>query len=135
CDSYSSYALPRATFICAELLPWTFIANGLANAMNRLVSNANLIKKTYFPRLIVPISSVAGGLPDFALAFLILVGLMVVYNIYPTLASLLWLPLFLLLALVTSLGVGLWLAALNAQYRDGRYAVPLLVEFWMFARP
>jgi lipopolysaccharide transport system permease protein len=131
----STDGLPGPLFYYAALLPWTFFANGLSQSAVSLVGNANLIKKTYFPRLVVPLSSIAGGLPDFGLAFLILLAMMVVYNIYPTAASLVWLPVFLLLALITSLGVGLWLSALNAIYRDVRYVVPFLVQFWMFATP
>lgn len=130
-----SDGIPYPIFSYAALLPWTFFANGLTQSSNSLVGSANLIRKVYFPRLVVPVSSVLSGLPDFALAFIILLGMMVYYGLYPTAASLLWLPLFLLLALVTSLGVGLWLSALNAQYRDVRYAVPFLVQFWMFATP
>jgi lipopolysaccharide transport system permease protein len=117
------------------LLPWTYFAGGLTRSSNSLVSSASLIKKVYFPRLVVPAAGVIGGLPDFGLAFLVLVGMMVVYNIFPTLAALIWLPPLLLLAMVTALGVGLWLSALNAQYRDVMYIVPFLAQFWMYATP
>lgn len=130
-----SDGIPYPIFAYAALLPWTFFANGLASSANSLVGSSNLIKKVYFPRLIVPIASVLGGLPDFALAFLVLIGMMIFYGIFPTAASILWLPVFLLLALITSLGVGLWLAALNTKYRDVRYIVSFLVQFWMFATP
>ena len=127
--------IPYPIFSYTGLLPWTFFANGMANAANSIVRDANVIRKVYFPRLMVPLSSVAGGLPDFVLAFLVLVGMMVYYSLYPTAASIVWLPLFLLLAMVASLGVGLWLAGLNAQYRDVRYIVPFLTQFWMYATP
>lgn len=130
-----SDGIPYPIFSYTGLLPWTFFAGGLANAARSVVRDANLVKKVYFPRLIVPISSVIGGLPDFLLAFLVLLGMMVYYGIYPTGASIVWLPVFLLLALVTALGVGLWLAGLNAQYRDIGYVVPFLVQFWMYITP
>ena len=98
------------------------------------MASANLIKKVYFPRLVVPISAVISGGVDFVLAFVVLLGMMVFYGIVPTVAVI-WLPFFLLLALVTSLGVGLWLTAMNVQFRDVRYAVPFLVQAWMFATP
>ena len=127
--------VPYPLFAFAALVPWTFFANGLTQSSNSLVGSANLIKKVYFPRLVVPISVVLGGLPDFALSFLVLLGLMAYYGIYPQLSVLLWLPLLLLLALVTALGVGLWLSALNVKYRDVRYVVGFLTQIWMFATP
>lgn len=130
-----SDGIPYPIFSYAALLPWTFFANGLAQSSNSIINSANLVKKVYFPRLIVPISGVLSGLPDFVLAFLILVGMMAFYGLFPTLASIIWLPLFLLLALVTALAVGFWLSALNAQYRDVRYAIPFLTQFWLFATP
>jgi lipopolysaccharide transport system permease protein len=130
-----SDGIPYPLFSYAGLLPWTFFASGLGKASESLVSSSNLIKKVYFPRLTVPISAVLSGLPDFALSFLIMVLLMFYYGVYPSSSALLLLPLFLLLALVTSLGVGLWLAALNVKYRDVRYIVPFITQFWMFATP
>ncbi len=130
-----SDGIPYPIFSFAALLPWQFFANSLTKAANSLVGNANLIQKVYFPRLVVPLSGVVGSFPDFVLAFLVLVVLMLYYGIFPTLASLAWLPFFLLLATITSLGFGLWLAALNAQYRDVRYIVPFLVQVWLFATP
>jgi len=130
-----SDGIPYPIFSFAALVPWTFFSNGLAQSANSLVGSANLIKKVYFPRLVVPISGVLGGLPDFFLAFIVLLGMMLVYGLYPTLASLIWLPIFLLLALITSLGVGLWLSALNVQYRDVRYLVPFMTQLWMFITP
>lgn len=130
-----SDGIPYPIFSYTGLLPWTFFASGLTNSARSVVRDSNLIKKVYFPRLIVPVSSVIGGLPDFGLAFLILLGMMVYYNLFPTLISLLWLPAFLLLACTTALGVGLWLAAMNAQYRDIGYIVPFLIQFWMYITP
>ena len=129
-----SDGVPYPIFSYSALLPWTYFATSLAGASNSLLGSASMITKVYFPRLIVPISSVFSGLVDFAFAFIVMVGMMVFYQIRPTIYVLL-LPLFLLLALVTSLGVGLWLAALNVKYRDVRYVVPFLVEFWKFATP
>jgi lipopolysaccharide transport system permease protein len=129
-----SDGLPYPIFAYAALVPWTFFANGLNQASNSLVGNANLIKKVYFPRLVVPISSVISGVVDFVLAFAVLLGMMLFYGILPT-VKILWLPLFVLLIFVTSLGVGFWLAALNVQFRDVRYTVPFLTQFWLFATP
>ncbi len=129
-----SEGLPYPIFSFAALVPWTFFATGLGQGANSLVGSQNLIKKVYFPRLVIPIASVLSGVVDFALAFLVLLGMMLFYGIYPTL-NLLWLPLLLLLALVTALGVSLWLSALNVQFRDVRYTVPFLTQFWLFATP
>jgi lipopolysaccharide transport system permease protein len=126
--------VPYPIFSYAALVPWTFFAYGLSQAANSLVSSANLIKKVYFPRLIIPLATVLSGLVDFVLAFVVLLGMMLFYGIVPT-ANTLWLPLFLLLALVTALGVGLWLSAMNVQFRDVRYTVPFLTQFWLFATP
>ncbi len=130
-----SDGIPYPIFNFTGLLPWTFFANALTNASNSLVRDAHLIKRVYFPRLVIPISAVMGGLPDFLLAFVILIGMMIGYGLFPTASSILLLPLCMLLALMTSLGVGLWLAAVNAQFRDVRYVVPFLVQFWMYATP
>jgi lipopolysaccharide transport system permease protein len=130
-----SDGLPYPIFSFAALLPWTFFANGLAQASNALVGNANMIKKIYFPRLIIPISAVMIGLPDFALAFLVMMGMMVFYGVPISALGLLALPLLVLLAMLAALGVGLWLSALNVRYRDVRYIVPFLVQLWMYASP
>jgi lipopolysaccharide transport system permease protein len=126
--------LPYPIFSYAALVPWQFFANGLTSSSNSLVASANLIQKVYFPRLVIPMAAVGSGILDFGLAFLVLLGMMAFYGIVPT-ANVLWLPLLLLLALVTSLGAGLWLTAMNVQFRDVRYAVPFLVNAWMFATP
>jgi lipopolysaccharide transport system permease protein len=129
-----SDGIPYPIFSYAALVPWTFFANGLTQSSNSLVGSANLVTKVYFPRLVVPLSSVASGIVDFVLAFIVLLGMMLFYGIVPT-ANAVWLPPLLLLALVTALGVGLWLSAMNVQFRDVRYAVPFLTQFWLFATP
>ena len=129
-----SDGIPYPIFSYAALVPWTFFANGLSQSANSLVAEANLIKKVYFPRLIVPLSAVVSGSVDFALAFIILLGMMWYFGSNPTVA-ILWLPLLLLLALITSLGVGLWLTSMNGQFRDIRYVIPFAIQAWMFATP
>ena len=129
-----SDGIPYPVFCYAALVPWTFFANGLTQSSNSLVGSSNLITKVYFPRLTIPLATVFSGVIDFCLAFLLLIGMMIFYGLIPT-VNIVWLPLFLLLALVTSLGVGLWLAALNVQFRDVRYVVPFVNQFWMLATP
>jgi lipopolysaccharide transport system permease protein len=129
-----SDGIPYPIFSFTALVPWTFFAGGLAQSSNSLVGNSNLLKKVYFPRLAIPISTVLSEAVDFALAFVLLMGMMVYYGVAPTI-NVLYLPLFVMLALVTSLGVGLWLSALNVQFRDVRYIVPFITQFWMFATP
>jgi lipopolysaccharide transport system permease protein len=129
-----SDGVPYPIFSFAALVPWTFFANGLAASSNSIVGSSHLITKVYFPRLVVPLASVLPGLVDFALSFLILLIMMLFYGIVPSLA-ILWLPVFLLLALTTALGVGLWLSALNVEYRDVRFLVPFLSQIWLFATP
>lgn len=126
--------LPYPIFSYAALVPWQFFANGLRQSSTSLVASANLVRKVYFPRLVIPIASVLSGVIDFALAFIVLLGLMLFYGTLPT-TAIVWLPFFLLLALVTALGVGLWLTAMNVQFRDVKYAVPFLIQAWMFATP
>lgn len=125
---------PYAVFAYAGLLPWNYFAGSLTRASQSLVGSANLITKVYFPRLVIPISGVLGGLVDFGVASLVLAGLMALYRIPPT-VHIIWLPAFLLLALATALGFGLWLAALNVRYRDVNYLVPFLVQIWMYLTP
>jgi len=126
--------MPYPIFSYAGLVPWTFFANALTQASNSLVLNANMVKKVYFPRLTMPIATVLAGVVDFALAFIVLLGMMLFFGILPTL-NVIWLPFFLALALATSLGVGLWLSAMNVQFRDVRYIVPFLTQAWLFATP
>ncbi len=129
-----SDGVPYPIFSYAALVPWTFFANGLTQSSNSLVGSANLITKVYFPRLTIPIATVLSGLVDFLLAFVVLLGMMLFYGIWPK-ANIIWLPAFLLLSLVTSLGVGTWLSAMNVQFRDVRFVVPFIVQFWMLATP
>lgn len=129
-----SDGVPYPVFSFTALVPWTFFANALAQASNSLVVNANMIKKIYFPRLALPIATVLAGVIDFALAFIVLLGIMLFYGLAPT-VNIIWLPLFVLLALVTSLGVSLWLAAMNVQFRDVRYTIPFLTQAWLFVTP
>lgn len=129
-----SDGIPYPIFSFAALVPWNFFAQGLTQSSDSLVGSANLIRKVYFPRLAIPIASVSGGVIDFCIAFSVLILMMFYYGLAPT-ANILWLPLFLLLALTTSLGVGLWLSAMNVQFRDVKYTVPFLVQFWLFSTP
>lgn len=129
-----SGGLPYPVFYYSALLPWMYFAAALQNATNTIVENQRLITKVYFPRLTLPLSAVVSGLVDFGVSFLMFLVIMAYYRIKPGVAML-WLPLFLLLAVLTALGVGLWLSALNAIYRDVRYVLPFLVQFWMFASP
>ena len=129
-----SDGIPYPLFSFAALVPWAFFANGLSQSSNSLVGSAHLITKVYFPRLVVPISSVISGILDFALSFIVLLGMTLYYGIIPTF-NIIWLPFLLLLALVTALGVGMWFSALNVQFRDVRYILPFMTQFWMFATP
>ena len=129
-----SDGVPYPLFAFAALVPWTFFANGLTQSANSVVASQNLVTKVYFPRLAIPVATVLAGALDFVLAFLLLVVLMMYYGVTPSARVLLVVP-FSLLALVTALGVGFWLAALNVQYRDVRYTVPFLVQIWLFATP
>jgi lipopolysaccharide transport system permease protein len=129
-----SDGLPYPIFTYTALLPWTYFAQAISRSGASLVSSANLIKKVYFPRLIVPLSAAVGPLVDFAIAFVILGGMMAWFGIVPT-WRVLALPLFILMALVTALAVGLFLSALNVKYRDVGHVIPFLVQFWMYASP
>lgn len=129
-----SDGLPYPIFSFAGLVPWSFFSQGLSQSANSLVGSHNLITKVYFPRLAIPISTVLAGLVDFALAFLVLLVMMLAYGIVPGPEVLALAPL-LLLALVTALGAGLWLSALNVQFRDVRYIVPFLTQLWLFLTP
>lgn len=129
-----SEGLPYPIFAYAALLPWQLFAFALSQSGNSLVANQRLITKIYFPRLVIPIASVMSGLVDFAIAFIVLLGMMLYYRVYPTWAVV-TLPFFILLAIFTALAVGLWLSALNVQYRDVRYVIPFLTQFWLFLTP
>lgn len=129
-----SDGVPYPLFAFAALLPWQLFAYSLSESANSLVASQNLIKKVYFPRLIIPMASVLTGLLDFAVAFVILFALMIYYQVPPT-PALVALPFFLLLAVATALAVALWLSALNVQFRDVRYTIPFLTQFWLFVTP
>jgi lipopolysaccharide transport system permease protein len=129
-----SDGLPYPVFSFAALVPWGFFSNGLVAAANSLVGNANLIQKVYFPRLVVPISAVLSGAVDLVLSFVVLLGMMAYYHVWPTIHIVL-LPTFFLLAFIASLGVGLWLSAMNVQFRDVRHTVSFLVQAWLFCTP
>jgi len=129
-----SEGIPYPLFSYAALLPWTLFAEGITRSSTSLVQEANLVQKVYFPRLVLPLSGVLSPLVDFCIAFIILIGMMFYYGYAPML-QVLWLPVFVLLALVTALGVGLWLSAINVRYRDVRYVIPFLIQLWLFASP
>jgi lipopolysaccharide transport system permease protein len=129
-----SDGIPYPIFSYCALLPWSYFSGALDRAGNSLVGSSHLITKVYFPRLAIPISAVTAGLVDFGIAFVVLLGMMLYYGYAPTTAAL-TLPFFLLLAVATALAVGLWLSALNVQYRDVRYTIPFLTQFWLFATP
>jgi len=129
-----SEGLPYPVFYYSALLPWMYFSQALSSATGVMVDYQRVITKVYFPRLILPIASVVAGLVDFAIAFLLLVGMMFYYRLAPA-VSVLYLPVFLPLALATALGAGVWLSALNAMYRDVRYVLPFVIQFWMFASP
>jgi lipopolysaccharide transport system permease protein len=129
-----SDGIPYPVFSFCALLPWQLFAYALTQSSGSLVSNQGLITKVYFPRLVIPLSAVLAGLVDFIIAFVVLVGMMFYYGIVPTVA-ILTLPLFLILAIATALSVGLWLSALNVEFRDVRYTIPFLVQFWLFITP
>jgi lipopolysaccharide transport system permease protein len=129
-----SDGIPYPIFTFCALLPWQLFAHALTESSNSLVANERLITKVYFPRLVVPIAAVLGGLVDFAVAFAILLVMMLYYGIVPSWA-IVTLPGFILLAVMTALGVGLWLSALNVKYRDVRYTINFLIQFWLFATP
>jgi len=129
-----SDGIPYPIFSYAALVPWTFFTYGLNQGANSLVSSAQMLKKIYFPRLAMPLAAVLSGLVDFGLAFVVLFLLMIGYGVTLT-ASALWLPAFLLLAVITTVGVCLWLSAMNVQFRDVRYVIPFLTQLWFFITP
>lgn len=129
-----SEGLPYPIFAYCALVPWTYFANSLNKTTNTMVAQQGVITKVYFPKLILPISAVLSGLPDFFISFSVLVAMMFFYGIMPS-VNIIFLPLFTLMAMVTALAVGLWASAVNAIYRDVSYVVPFLVQFWLFASP
>lgn len=137
-----SDGIPYPIFSYTALVPWTFFANGVTLASNSLVNNADMIRKIYFPRMTLPIATVLAGVVDFILAFIVLIGMIIVFNYIPNnnfdsqlTLKVLWLPLFFLLAFITTLGVSLWFSAMNAKFRDVRFAVPFVVQAWLFLTP
>ncbi len=129
-----SEGIPYPLFNFAALLPWTLFAEGLTRSTTSMITNANIMTKVYFPRLLMPISGVLSPLVDFAAAFSILIIIMVYYGFVPTL-NIVFLPLLIIFAVMASLSVGLWLSALNVKYRDFQYTVPFIIQFWLFASP
>jgi lipopolysaccharide transport system permease protein len=126
--------IPYPIFVYTALLPWQFFSNGISNSGNSLVANADLISKVYFPRIIIPVASLGAGLLDFLIAFIILIVMMIYYGIYPGWGVLLF-PFLMFGIVMTTLGIGMLLSALNVAYRDFRYVIPFLVQFWLFATP
>ncbi len=129
-----SDGIPYPVFAFTALLPWQLFAYALGESSNSLVGSQNLITKVYFPRLVIPLAAVLAGVVDFGISFVVLLGLMRYYAIAPT-TSVVFLPLFVLLAITTALAVGLWLSSLNVRYRDVRYTIPFLTQLWLFATP
>lgn len=129
-----SQGLPYTVFAFAGLIPWLFFANGVGSASDSLVTNANLISKVYFPRLVIPVASVAAWLPDMVIAFVVLLGVMAIYGMAPA-ATIVFLPVFILLAVMSALAVSVWLSALNVAYRDIHYAAPFFIQIGLFLTP
>ena len=129
-----SDGVPYPVFAMVALVPWQFFANALTQSSNSLVASQNLITKVYFPRLVIPLGTVIAGLVDFFFAFVVLIGMIFYYGIKPG-ASIFVLPLYVLLAILSALAAGLWLSALNVQFRDVKHTVPFLSQLWMFATP
>lgn len=129
-----SDGIPYPIFSYTALVPWSFFANGLNQASNSLVGNSNLITKVYFPRMTMPIASVLGGIVDFTLAFIVLIGMIFYYGIMPS-VHVIWLPFFLIVAFFTSLGASLWLSALYVKFHDVRHIISFLTQIWLFATP
>lgn len=129
-----SPGVPYPILVFAALLPWQLFSNSLSEASNSLIANSNMISKVYFPRMIVPISSIMVCLADFLFSLIVLILLMVIYKFVPD-WKIVFVPLFLIIALLTAIGAGLWLAALNVKYRDFRYVVPFIVQFGLYISP
>lgn len=132
--SMPSDGVPYPLFVLAALLPWQLFSHALTQSSNSIIENQTLVTKVYFPRLIIPLASILAGMLDFCIAFALLLLMMAWFGITPSLA-ILTIPLFTLLAVLAALAVGLWLAALNSLYRDFRYTIPFLTQFWMFSSP
>ena len=126
--------VPYPIFNFSAMVAWTYLANALSNSSNSLIASSNLVSKVYFPRIIIPLTPILAGLLDFTIAFLMLIAMMIYYNIYPTI-MVFFLPLLVVLMIFTASGVGMFLSALNAKYRDTKYIIGFLVQAWMFASP
>ena len=129
-----SEGIPYPLFNYAALLPWTLFSEGVSRSSNSLVQNTSLVQKVYFPRLLMPLSGILSPVVDFAIAFVILIGMMLYFGYIPTIVTF-WVLAFIVLTLITALGVGLWLSAINVKYRDVRYVIPFLIQLWLFASP
>jgi lipopolysaccharide transport system permease protein len=129
-----SEGIPYPLFSYAALLPWTLFSEGITRSTSSMITNSNIMTKVYFPRLIMPISGILSPIVDFMVSFIILIGLILYYGRTPTI-NIIWLPIFLLLVLAASLGVGLWLSALNVQYRDFQYTIPFIIQIWLYSSP
>ena len=129
-----SDGIPYPIFAYSALVPWTFFANGINKSSNSLVGGSNLIKKVYFPRLVMPLSGVFSGIVDFVLAFIVLLGMMLYFGFVPT-WNVVWLPALFLLAVFTSVAIGLWLSAMSVRFRDVQFMIPFLTQLWLFATP
>jgi len=129
-----SDGIPYPLFVLAALLPWTLFAEGITRSTASMITNANIMTKVYFPRLIMPVSGVLSPLVDFCVAFFLLVIMMAYFGFIPTI-NIIFLPLFIVLALATSLGIGLWLSALNVKFRDFQYTIPFMIQLGLFASP
>lgn len=126
--------VPYPIFSYTALVPWTYFANNITGISTSLVSQRGIMEKVYFPRIIVPLATIISGLVDFSLAFVLLLGMMLYYGIFPT-SSVVFVPLIMLFSIAAALGAGLWLSSLNVLYRDVGYAIPFLIQFWLFATP
>jgi len=129
-----SEGIPYPLFSFAALLPWTLFAEGITRSTTSMVTNANILTKVYFPRLIMPLSGVVSPVVDFFMAFSILILMMAYYGFVPT-WNIIFLPVFLLFAVITAFSVGIWLSALNVKYRDFQYTIPFMIQLWLFASP
>jgi lipopolysaccharide transport system permease protein len=129
-----SEGIPYPLFSYAAVLPWTLFSEGLSRSSNSLVQDANLLQKVYFPRLLMPLAGILSPVVDFAIAFVVLIGLMLYFAHYPSVMMFLIFP-FLLLELLLAIGIGMWLSAINVEYRDVRYAIPFLIQLGLFASP
>jgi lipopolysaccharide transport system permease protein len=131
---FSTEGSPASVFYFCGLLPWQLFASSLANASNSLVANRNLITKVYFPRLVMPLSAIASSIVDFGISFVVLMAIMAWNHRMPS-TNIVFLPLFLILGISAALALGLWLSALNVEFRDVQYVIPFLIQFWLFVTP